>query len=414
MHYPPRLDNRFWRVWTAAGTSSLGDGMVLVGFPLLALTYTHSALLIAGVAVAGAIPALLVALPAGALADRVNRRRLMVGVELFRFAVMAAFGLAVLRGWADLPMLYSAVFLLRGLSVVFDITAGATLPSIVESKLLVRANANLLTAQTVAQEIAGQAVGGILFAAGSALPFVADAASFAASAGILNRAVPDNRPSDSNSSFVSDLREGLRWFARLRLLRMLTGLIASFAFCQALVLGVIVLYATQDLHLTRSAFGILLGVSAVGTAVAAIAANQIHARLGSGWSILAAGLAASAAYPVMSLTHSPIAAGGALALEAAGVVVGNVSARSLRQAIVPAELQGRVGSIYQMAVLTAIPFGSLAGGIMVSQIGLRETFLVAGLLQLSIVIATAPGLVASMRREARGATAAPAAAAAAA
>lgn len=412
MHYPPRLDSRFWRVWTAAGTSSLGDGMVLVAFPLLALKYTHSAVLIAAVAIAGAVPALMVALPGGTLADRINRRRLLVGLELGRFALLAGFGLAVLRGWDSLPMLYAAVFLLRALSAVFDITTGATLPSIVKPKLLVRANANLVTAQTVAQEIAGQALGGILFAASAAVPFMADAATFAASAGILNRAVPDNTPADTSSSFVADLREGLRWFARLPLLRMLTGLIASFAFCQALVLGVIVLYATQDLHLTRSGYGLLLGISAVGTAVAAAAANQIHARLGSGWSIVVAGLTASVAYPVMSFTHSEFAAGGALALEAAGVVVGNISARSLRQAVVPPDLQGRVASSYQMAVLTAIPLGSLIGGILVGQIGLRETFLVAGVLQVAILAATAPRLLASVRRQAEVPSPAPAAVAA--
>lgn len=401
MHYPPRLDRRFWRVWTAAGASSLGDGMVLVGFPLLALSYTDNAVLIAGVAVAGAVPALLVALPAGTLADRVNRRRLLVGLELVRFAILATFGIAILRDAGNLPMLYATVFLLRGLSVVFDITAGAALPSIVEPKLLVKANANLLTVQTVAQEILGQALGGILFSITSAVPFVADAATFAASAGMLNRAVPDNRPAVSSNSFITDLREGLRWFARLRLLRILTGLIASLAFCQALVFGVIVLYATQQLHMSHTGFGVLLGVSAVGTAVAALAAKQIHARIGGGWSIVAAGLAASAAYPIMAVTHSPVTAGGALALEAAGVVVGNISARSLRQSIVPPELQGRVTSAYQMAVLTAIPLGSLAGGILVGQIGVRDTFLIAGVLQVGCLVLTAPRLLASMRRQER-------------
>ncbi|HET7740636.1 MAG TPA: MFS transporter [Mycobacterium sp.] len=412
MHYPPRLNHRFWRVWTAAGASSLGDGMVLVGFPLLALTYTRNAILIAGVATAGAIPAVLVALPAGTLADRVNRRRLLIGIELVRFAILAAFGIEVLRGAGNLPMLYVTVFLLRGLSVVFDITAGATLPTIVQPKLLVKANAHLITAQTVAQEIAGQALGGVLFAVTSALPFVADAATFAASAGMLNRAVPDNRPDVTNTSFATDLKEGLRWFARLRLLRILTGLIASLAFCQALVFGVIVLYATEVLHMTRVGFGLLLGISAIGTAVAALAANQIHARLGTGWTIVTAGLAASLAYPVLSWTHSPVAAGGALALETAGVVVGNVSARSLRQSVVPPELQGRVTSAYQMAVLTAIPLGSLAGGIMVGQIGVRETFLTAGLLQIALLVLTAPRLLASLRRQARVASSSPRVAAA--
>ena len=400
MHYPPRLDRRFWRLWTAAGTSSLGDGMVLVGFPLLALQYTHSAVLIAGVAMAGAAPALLVALPAGTLADRVNRRRLMVGIELFRFALLAGFGVTVLAGRASLPLIYATVFLLRGMGVVFDITAGAALPSITRPKLLVKANANLVTAQMVGQEIAGQALGGIIFAALSAVPFVADAATFAASAGLLNRAIPDNAPTKRETSFLADLREGVRWFIQLPLLRMLTGLIASLAFCQALVVGVLVIYATGTLHMSHSGYGILLGVSALGTLVAASAANQLHARFGSGWCIVGAGLAASAAYPILAATRSPVAAGGALALEAAGVVVGNIAARSLRQAVVPADLQGRIASTYQMTILTAIPLGSLVGGILAGQIGIRETFLIAGLLQFAVLIATAPRLISRVRRHA--------------
>jgi len=385
-------------MWSAAGISSLGDGMVLVGFPLLALSYTRSPILIAGVAVTAALPWLLVALPAGALADRVNRRRLMVGIETTRFALLGVFGALVLSGSANLAVLYGSVFLLSALGVAFDVTAGAALPSVVIPKLLFKANANLVTAQIVAQEVIGQAIGGIAFAASACLPFVADAATFAASAGLLNRAVPDNQPDTSDSSFFGDLREGVQWFIRLPLLRVMTGLIASFAFCQALVLGVVVLFAVQNLHMTRSGFGILLGVSAIGYAIAAVGANQIHARLGTGWSIIVAGMAAASAYAILATTHSPVTAGGALALESAGVMVGNTSARALRQSVVPQELQGRITSTYLMAVRSSVPIGGLAGGLLVEQIGIRDTFLVAGFLQVGILALTAPKLLAALRR----------------
>lgn len=385
-------------MWTAAGTSSLGDGMVLVAFPLLALSYTHRPVLIAGVAVAGTLPAFLVALPAGALADRVNRRRLLVGAELARLALLGGFGALILEGWANLAVLYVTVFVLKGLGVVFDITSGAALPSVVAPSLLFKANANLLTAQTVTQEIAGQALGGIAFAASAWVPFVTDAATFAASAGLLRKAIPDNPLAGPNSSFRTDLRDGIRWFVRLPLLRRLTGLISSLAFCQALVIGMMVIYGVEDLHMSRAGYGLLLGVSAVGTAVTAAAASQIHARLGTGWCIVAAGIAASSAYPILALTRSPVTAGGALALEASGVVLGNIAARSLRQSIVPPELQGRVASTYQMAVRSAVPLGGLTGGLLVQQIGVRHTFLFAGLLQLAVVTITAPRLLAAIRR----------------
>ncbi|HEX4863919.1 MAG TPA: MFS transporter [Acidimicrobiales bacterium] len=399
MHYPPRLDRRFWRIWTAAGISSLGDGMVLVAFPLLALSYTRQPVLIAGVAVAGTLPWLLIGLPAGALADRINRRKLMVGIETARLGLLGLFGALVLSGRSNLAVLYGTVFLLRALGVVFDVTAGAALPTVVTSRLLFKANANLATAQTVAEEVAGQAIGGIAFALTASLPFIADAATFAASAGLLSRALPDNEPSTAKTSFMSDVIEGLRVFMRLPLLRILTGLIASFAFCQALVLSVLVLYAVQDLHMSRSGYGILLGVSAVGTAVTSLGANQIHVRIGTGWSILGAGFAAAAAYPILAFTSSPVTAGGALALESAGVIVGNISARALRQSVVPQELQGRMASTYLMVIRTSVPVGALAGGLLVTQMGVRHTFLLAGLVQLGVLGLTAPKLLAALRRQ---------------
>ena len=399
MHYPPRLDRRFWRLWSAAGISTLGDGMVLVAFPLLALSYTREPILIAGVAVVGTIPWILFGLPAGALADRINRRRLMVGVETARLAVLGVFGSLVLAGRSNLAVLYVAVFLLRSLGVVFDVTAGAALPSVVIPRLLFKANANLVTAQTVAEEVVGQAIGGIAFAFAASLPFIADAATFAASAGLLSRAIPDNEPSHGETSFVADVTEGLRVFRQLPLLRILTGLIASFAFCQALVVSVLVLYAVQDLHLSRSGFGFLLGVSAVGIAVTSLGANQIHARLGTGWSIVAAGVAAAGAYPILALTSSAVTAGGALALESAGVVVGNISARALRQSIVPQELQGRMTSTYLMVIRTAVPVGGLAGGVLAAQMGVRHTFLLAGAVQVGVLALTAPKLLAALRRQ---------------
>ncbi len=373
--------------------------MVLVGFPLLALSYTRSPALIAGVAVAATAPWLLVALPAGALADRINRRRLMVMIEGARFAILALFAVFVLAGRSNLAVLYATVFFLNAMSVAFDVTLSAALPSVVIPRLLVKANGTLVSAQMAAQEIVGQSIGGLAFAASASIPFVADAATFAASAALVNRAVPDNQPDTSESSFFADLKDGLRWFKRLPLLRVLTGLIGPFAFCQSLVIGVLALYAVQDLRMTRSGFGILLGASGIGISVTAAGANQIHARLGTGWSIILAGLAAASAYAILAVTHSPITAGGALALESAGVVIGNISSRALRQSIVPQELQGRIGSAWTMAVRSAVPLGGLAGGLLAQTVGIRHTFLLAGFLQITILALTAPKLLNALRRQ---------------
>jgi MFS family permease len=372
--------------------------MVLVGFPLLALAFTHRSLLIAGVAVAGRLPALAVALPAGALADRVNRRGMMVAIEVLRCLVLGSFAVAVVVGADGLPAIYATVFLLGALTVAFDVTAAACLPTMVPPNQMVRANAQLLTVNLTAQELVGQAVGGVVFAVASVFPFALDACSFAASAGLLSTAIPDNPPATSGTTFLADLRFGLDWFLRTPLLRLLTGLIASLAFCQALVLGVLVLYATSELHLSKAEYGLFLGAAAIGNVIGAVGTRRLHARVGSGWCIVIAGLAAAGAYPVLAATSSPFVAAAALAVEAMAVMLGNVAARSLRQSLVPQELQGRVASTYQMLILSALPLGALVGGLLASSVGIRRTFVIAGCLQLVALGVAAPRFLAQVRR----------------
>jgi MFS family permease len=392
------LDKRFWRLWTATGVSSLGDGMVLVGFPLLALAFTHNALLIAGVAVASRAPAVLVALPAGALADRLNRRRLLLAIEMVRFVVLGAFALAVLAGADGLLAIYATVFVLGALNFAFEVTSAACLPNMVAAEMLVPANAHLETVDLTAEEMVGQAIGGAAFALASVVPFALDACSFAASALLLRASVPDNPPATAETTLLCDLRSGLRWFLHAPLPRLLASLIASFAFCQALVLGVMVLYATRDLHLSAAGYGLLLGVAAIGNIVGAVTASRLHRRLGSAWCIIGAGLAAAVAYPVLAATGSAFVAAGALTLESAGVVLGGVAARSLRQSVVPAEMQGRAASAYLMVVLGALTLGGLTGGLLTDQLGLRPTFLIAGCLQLAVVVVAATRLMARVRQ----------------
>jgi hypothetical protein len=396
------LGSPFWKLWTATGVSSLGDGMVLVAFPLLALTFTRNPIELAGVVVAGRLPALLVALPAGVIADRVNRRRMLLGLEWARFAALAVFAGLVLAGKDSLPVLYATVFVIGGLTICFDVTSSACLPSIVSSDQLVAANAHLLTADITAEEMVGQAVGGAAFAAARSVPFAADAASFIASAVLLRRAVADNPPAARAEGMWDDLRAGVRWVVHAPMVRLLFGLIGSFAFCQAMVLGVLVLYGRVDLHLSTAGYGLLLSVAAIGNIIGAMSATRVHARLGGGWSVVAAGLLAATAYPVLALTSSAISAAAALAVETIGVVLGNIAARSLRQLVVPAELQARVGSAYQMCVLGSLPLGSLAGGLLADWGGVRWTMAVAGIIQVTVLAVISPKLIHLVRDQING------------
>ncbi len=394
VHYPPRLGSRFWRFWAAMGLSSLGDGMVLVGFPLLALTYTRSPTLIAGVLVVGKVPAPLVAIFAGALADRVDRRRLLVSIDVASFVVLGTFAGFLAAGVGSLVAIYTASFLLGVLAVAFSSASAASVLSLAPNRdLLVRANSRLLAVNLAGEQVVGQAVGGLVFAFARVIPFFGDAVSFLVSAAVLPPAVPVEEPEASRPTLFADVRIGIRWFWRTPLLRLMAGLIAQFAFCQAVVLGVLVLYATQDLHMSKAGYGLLLGVSAIGNIVGALAAERLHTRLGGGLCIVLAGVLAASAYPILAATKSPVTALGALTLEAVAIAVGNVTAQSLRQSIAPDELQGRAWSAYMILILAAFPLGGMVGGVLGSLIGIRTTFLLAGCVQLAVVLVSAPRLL---------------------
>jgi len=369
----------------------------MVGFPLLAVTLTSRPLLIAGVVVAGRLPALLCSVPIGALADRVNRRGMVVVVNLVRIVALAAFSAAVLDGHNSLPAIYATVFVLGTGDMAFNLASQACLPAMVDAADLPRANGYLATAEVSGEQFVGPAVGGLAFAAAPALPFIGDAVSFAASTLLVRTALPDTPPRRDGASFAADVREGLRWFAGHRLLRLLALVVASLAFCQAMVFAELVLYGTHNLHLGRVGYGLFFAGASAGNVLGSLGAGRIHARFGPVRCLVGAAIVAGGAYLALSVTSSVVLAASVLFLEAVGVAVGNVTTLSLRQRVIPAELLGRVGSAFRMLMYGLIPVGALAGGLVSTEIGVSEAFRVAGVLQLLVFALAAPALMRRIR-----------------
>ncbi|MDP9373173.1 MAG: MFS transporter, partial [Chloroflexota bacterium] len=166
------LGPEFRKLWAASAVSNLGDGVALVAAPLLAAALTRDPALVAGLAVAQQLPWLLFALLSGALADRLDRRRAMAAVGAGRAALIGALGIAVLLDHANLPLLYAVFFLLGVGETLFDTTAATVLPAVVPREQLPRANARLSGIATVTNHFIGKPLGGLLFAAAAALPFL--------------------------------------------------------------------------------------------------------------------------------------------------------------------------------------------------------------------------------------------------
>ena len=370
-------------------TSSVGDGLVLVALPLFAVTLTTDPVPVAGLAVASGLPWLFVALPAGALVDRVDKRRLVLGIELSRAALLGLLAAAIATGEIDMAVLYVAAFLIAvGETFVAAVTR-SVVPLIVEDREIPSANGYVFGAETAGERFAGPALGGVLFAVTASLPFIGDAVSFVASAVLLRSAVPETKtPKTTTRSLdvVRDVRDGVRWFVRHHQLRLLAVVITTFAFCQAMAFAVLVLFATRTLHLHSAAYGLILAVAAIGNVVASMTAGTVHRFLGPFWTVAIAGLCAGGAYLAIGSTRSSVLTTLALMLEAAAVTLGNVATLSARHRMIPAQRFGLINNAFRTCVMGVVPVGALLGGALAQAFGVPTTFLVAGAVQLGVLL----------------------------
>jgi MFS family permease len=177
------------------------------------------------------------------------------------------------------------------------------------------------------------------------------------------------------------------------LLRLLAVVVASLAFCQAMVFADLVLYGTHQLHLTHTGYGLFFAVVAVGNVVGSLLAGRIHARFGPARCLVGAAVLAGTAYLVLSVTAAVFTGAAVLFLEAVGVALGNVTTISLRQRIIPDRLLGRVGGAFRLLIFGLIPVGALTGGLVTAAFGVRAAFFTAGAVQLVTLALTAPALI---------------------
>jgi MFS family permease len=398
---------------TGRFVSSIGDGFALVAFPLLALSLTHSPLLISGVELAVTVPWLLFGLAAGAYVDRVSRRRLLTTVEIARMGVMLLLAAAIATHHLVLAEVYLAAFLITTFETLFDSASMAVMPQLVGEGDLVRANSRLTTAQLTGSQFIGPALGGIAFATVASLPAIIDGVSFAASAAFLmlalmpaywrgrharggrrdGFALVEPTPAEVEHSFGEDIKVGLRWLARESRLRLVAALIPCFAFCQALGLAILVVYCTRVLGLSGAGFGIFVAVVSSGNAIGAWIAPRVHSRLGAGRTLVLAGAAGGAALLTVGLTSTLGVALLAMWVECVAVGVGTVTQVSLRQSLVPLELAGRVSSAMRTSTLGAAAIGTLVGGGLAALIDTHAPFAIGGALQITAALAIGTALV---------------------
>lgn len=374
----------FGRLWAASSVSTIGDGITFAAGPLLAATLTRDPLLLGVVGASSYLPWLLVGLLSGAMVDRLDRRRLMWTVDLARGVVLALLAAAVLAGWASIPLLAGGAFLLGVGQTLFDSAAQAAIPDLVgrDGDQLSRANGRLVGTQTVGAQFLGPPVGGLLFGLGPWVPYATDAASFLGSSALVAR-IRGRHPvrREVPRSLRVEIAEGLRWLYRHRLLRgfALQAAVANLVLTAGEV--VLVLVAQERLGLGNVGYGLLITGLAGGAVAGSVLTARLGRLLGDGpMFLLSLGVQAAGGL-LVAVTRTPLVAAVGLALVGFGVAIGNVLVQSLRQALTPPQLLGRVVSAYRLVGLGTIPLGALAGGL-VGRVDLRLPYVLGAAVML--------------------------------
>ncbi|GAB2626559.1 MFS transporter [Paractinoplanes abujensis] len=374
----------FWKLWTASAVTNVGDGITMVAGPLLVTSLTSSPAAVAGAAFAQQLPWLLFALISGAWADRLDRRRLVVAVNLLRAAALATLAVAVTLDNATVPLILAVFFLLGTGETLADTASAAFVPAIVPAASRPRANSLMYANFNVLNQFAAKPLGGWLFVVAAAVPFAVNAVTFAVSAALIAtiRAVsPRPAPSASvdprSPGLRAEIAEGVRWLMRHRLLRTLalTMAVGNVAFCAAF--AIFVLHAEQRLGLNEVGYGTLLIAFAAGGFLGTLAAPALIRRFDAAPLLRLGLLIEVALHATLALTRNPLTAAAMIVVFGIHTTVWGVVATTLRQRDVPPAMFGRVTSVYSFLDLGGAALGSLLGGAIAGAYGVVTPYWVA-------------------------------------
>jgi MFS family permease len=386
-----RLGADFWTFFAGQTISSLGNAVTLFAFPLLVYKLTGSALNLGLTAAVAFVPYLLFGLPLGAWVDRVDRRRLMIVTDLLRAAVIGAIPLIAALDTLSIWHVYLAAFLASTLGIAFDAAQFAAIPSLVGTGDLVTANGRIQASYSAAA-VLGPPIAGFLVTRTSAeFTLTVDAASFVVSAfsiALIRRTFNTDDPSKRTTSIRRDIVEGLRYVLGHPVLRNISLMMALINFVGSTTGAQLVLFAKEQFGASDQQISWLFSAGSAGVIALSLAAGPLRRR-----------------YPFSRVALSALVLDGLLTVLFAAVgsywlalpiwaaisgcgILFNINTGSLRQAIVPNHLLGRVISIAGVLAWSAIPLGTLAGGWLIDRTGnVAAVYAAIGLVTAAIAVA---------------------------
>ena len=408
------LGKRYYRLFSSAIVSNLGDGITMVAYPWLASAVTRSPILIALIAVVTRLPWLLFSLPAGVITDRLDRKKLIVSMDVLRGIFTLGVGVLVLAQQDQLTaldelattaietnyvlygVLLIATFATGCAEVLRDNSAQTVLPSIVEKSQLEKANGRLWSAESVVNTFIGPPLGSFIIGIAIFLPFFVNAGTFFVAAALIATlsgsfaAKANPLSSNQQKNWRIELKEGLSWLWRHQLLRPLAIILGLINGLAAMSAAAYILFAQETLKTSVLEFAILGTGGAFGGILGGVVAHKISAKLGTGPSLGSTMLVGGVLMVATGLVSEWILVWIFTFITTLLAVLWNVITVSLRQQIIPDHLLGRVNSAYRFFGWGMMPIGSIVGGTVIAiaelfisrEWALRSPFLIGGLLSL--------------------------------
>jgi MFS family permease len=372
----------FLHLWVAQTISVFGSEFTRLALPIVAVLTLHAAPGQMGVlAAVQTAPFLLLGLIAGVWVDRLPRRPVLIAGDLGRAALLGLIPLTAAAGVLGMSHLYVIGFLVGVLTVFFDIAYQAYVPALVGPHQIIEGNSKLEASRSMAQ-LSGPGIAGVVIQAFSApVAIVVDALSFVCSAAFVSRIRRrEDPPKRRRAPLLEEAQEGIVIVLGNRLLRPIAACTGTANFFDATWSALYILFATRELGLSPASIGLIASAGNVAGLLGTMLAGWLAGRAGIGRVIVGSALVFGLSGVPMALA-TPASAFLLLTLSrllaSLGVQIYNINQVSLRQAITPHHLQGRMNATMRFLVWGTMPLGGLVGGALGQVLGLRSTIVIA-------------------------------------
>lgn len=369
--------SRDWALlWSGQLVSVVGTQVSQLAYPLLMLALTDSPAQAGFLSAARTIPYLLLGLPAGALVDRWDRRRVMIVCDAGRALALGSIPLALAFGWLTLAQLYAVALVEGTLNVFFNLAETAALTRVVSREQIPSATTlNEITLST--GSMLGPALGGLIFAIGQGFAFLVDAISYAVSVvsvWFIRADLSAPRTADA-SRLLDDIREGVVWLWRQSLMRFLAFVVGGTVLIESGYMLVVIVLA-ERMDASSIAVGLVLGAGGVGSVVGAVLSGPAMRRLTFGQIAMGVHWVWVLLLPLYAIAPTPLALAAITAATYGVTPIFFVAQYSYRLSRIPDELQGRVNGVFRLLLFGGQPLGLALAGLLSQSIGPVKTVLV--------------------------------------